>query len=262
MRSLSTVPPAVALLPDAAPFCLEAHGPEGVLLLHGFTGDPDEMRYLADSIHDRGYTVSVPRLPGHGTTGSDFRTTGHRDWWRRAIDAYLELAQRCPRVHLMGLSMGGVLATLLAAQFPARSLALFAPAFKVYDRRIALTPFMRFVLRPRRLSTGIEEPNESRRRMREEYWDVEWPEQTAHLLRLMRRGRRALSGLSGPVLTVVSQADRVVPADVAELIVARAGAAHHRVLRLTESEHVVVDGSERETVADATVEWLARNADS
>lgn len=247
---------------DAAPFCLEADGANGVLLLHGFTGYPAEMRYLAEQIHSAGFTVSVPRLPGHGTAGADFRTTGHRDWWRRAIDAYLELAQRCKNVHVMGLSMGGVLAALLAARFPTRSLSLFAPAFRVCNRQIVLTPLAKFVLRPRRVHSGIEEDSEARRQMREAYWDVQWPEQAAHLLRLMRRGRRALAGLTGPVFTIVSQADRTVPADVAELVVARAAGARHRVLRLTESDHVIVNGSERDTVAAATLEWLTQNADS
>src|SRR5580704_15003176 len=42
-------------------------GPDGVLVLHGFTGSPFSMRPLADKLAEAGYAVELPRLPGHGT---------------------------------------------------------------------------------------------------------------------------------------------------------------------------------------------------
>jgi hypothetical protein len=63
-----------------------------ILLLHGYTGYAGDMRFLATRLNEAGYSVVVPRYPGHGTNSRDFRSTTWRDWLRRATDAYLELA--------------------------------------------------------------------------------------------------------------------------------------------------------------------------
>lgn len=54
---------------DPAPFILTG-GDDGILLIHGFTGSPAEMRPLGCYLHERGLTVSAPLLPDHGTTAS------------------------------------------------------------------------------------------------------------------------------------------------------------------------------------------------
>ena len=43
----------------------------GIVFVHGFTGSPAAMRPWADFMNSRGYTVSVLRLPGHGTQWED-----------------------------------------------------------------------------------------------------------------------------------------------------------------------------------------------
>ncbi|HKK48867.1 MAG TPA: alpha/beta fold hydrolase, partial [Alkalispirochaeta sp.] len=78
-----------------------------ILLFHGFTGYPGDMRYLAGRLNEAGYTTVVPRLPGHGTNHEDFQSTSARDWRRKAVDAYLEVASRHDHVVVGGLSMGG-----------------------------------------------------------------------------------------------------------------------------------------------------------
>lgn len=93
-------------------------GRDGVLVLHGFTGNPQSMRPLAEAIANAGYTVELPRLPGHGTTVEDMMTTGWADWSGAADAAYRELATRCDRVAAVGLSMGGGLTAFVAEQHP------------------------------------------------------------------------------------------------------------------------------------------------
>lgn len=93
-------------------------GPTGVLVLHGFTGSPVSMRPLAESIANRGYTVELPLLPGHGTSPEDLAETGWGDW-SSAADAALEsLASRTQQTCVVGLSMGGGLCIWLAERHP------------------------------------------------------------------------------------------------------------------------------------------------
>lgn len=93
-------------------------GRAGALVIHGFTGCPQSMRGLAEAFAAAGFSVELPRLPGHGTTVEDMATTTWADWSGAVEAAYRELAGRCERVVAAGLSMGGTLAVWLAAGHP------------------------------------------------------------------------------------------------------------------------------------------------
>jgi carboxylesterase len=93
-------------------------GSHGVLVLHGFTGNPQSMRPLAEALADAGFTVDLPLLPGHGTRIEDMIPTRFADWSGAAETAYRALADRCERVVVSGLSMGGSLALWLAERYP------------------------------------------------------------------------------------------------------------------------------------------------
>lgn len=110
-------PPVAGVLPGAEPFS-GGPGPHGVLVLHGLTGSPQSLRSLATAFAAAGFAVELPLLPGHGTTVEDLATTGWDDWSGAAEMAYQELASRCDRMVLAGLSAGGSLAVWLAAHHP------------------------------------------------------------------------------------------------------------------------------------------------
>jgi carboxylesterase len=94
------------------------HGDVGVLVLHGFTGNPQSMRPLAEAFAAAGFTVNLPLLPGHGTQVEDMLPTSWDDWSAAAEEAYAELADRCRTVVVAGLSMGGTLAVWLGTRHP------------------------------------------------------------------------------------------------------------------------------------------------
>ncbi len=81
----------------------------GVLVVHGFTGNPSSMRIQAHAAADAGHHVEQPRLPGHGTSLEDMLPTRWDDWSGEAAAAYDRLAARADRIVVMGLSMGGTL---------------------------------------------------------------------------------------------------------------------------------------------------------
>ncbi len=80
--------------PEPAPFFLDG-GPTGILLIHGFTGSPPEMRLVGDYLHVAGLTVSAPLLPGHGTAIEDMNRVRWQDWAEHVEAAYQELRSRC-----------------------------------------------------------------------------------------------------------------------------------------------------------------------
>jgi carboxylesterase len=97
------------VMPGCEPFSHVGDRSTGVLVLHGFTGNPSSMTLQAHALADLGYHVEQPRLPGHGTTLADMMTTDWADWSGGAADAYDRLAARAERIVVMGLSMGGTL---------------------------------------------------------------------------------------------------------------------------------------------------------
>ena len=105
------------LLPGAEPWSAEG-GRAGALCLHGFTGNPTSMRGLAEAFAAAGFTVELPRLPGHGTTVEDMKTTDWADWTAEVEAAYQRLAARTDKVVVSGLSMGGSLTLWTALQHP------------------------------------------------------------------------------------------------------------------------------------------------
>ena len=86
----------------------------GVLILHGFTGSPASVLPWARGIHAAGYTVRVPRLPGHGTTWVDLNHTRWEDWYGAVEKELLALSVHCSRIFVAGFSVGGALALRLA----------------------------------------------------------------------------------------------------------------------------------------------------
>ncbi len=105
----------IQILPGAEPYSADG-GPIGVLVLHGFTGNPQSMRGLARAFAAQGCTVELPLLPGHGTSVLEMLKTDWSDWSAAAEKAYVELAERVDQVVVAGLSMGGTLALWLATR--------------------------------------------------------------------------------------------------------------------------------------------------
>ena len=104
----------------------------GILLLHGLTATTAEVRLLAEKLHAKGYTISAPLLPGHGTQPEDLNETTWHDWAWTAEKAYQHLATVCDHVFIGGESMGGALALYLTAQHEeVAGVMCYAPAIKL-----------------------------------------------------------------------------------------------------------------------------------
>ena len=104
----------MAVLPGAGSFYFEG-SQTGCLLLHGFTGCPQNVRPLGDFLARGGLTVLGARLAGHGTRVEDMERTGCDDWIESANRGLDQLRDSCSTVYAIGISMGGTLALHLGA---------------------------------------------------------------------------------------------------------------------------------------------------
>lgn len=118
-------------MPGAEPLSHEVGSATGVLVLHGFTGNPSSVRPVAEAMVEAGFDVEMPRLPGHGTTIEDMMTTGWDDWFGAALGSFDVLADRCDRVVVAGLSMGGLLTLAVGGERAAAGLICVNPVARM-----------------------------------------------------------------------------------------------------------------------------------
>lgn len=247
LESMLSLPPGAKLLAAALPIRRDPPGAkEAVLLLHGFTGHPGELALQAEALAAAGYAVSVPRLPGHGSGRADFLATDEKDWLRRALDAALELRAAYGTVHLLGHSMGGLLAALVASalqdggggpedESAAPRLVLLAPAFLLSKAGVAAAPFVAPfapVLRRGRPVPASEAQDPVRAYLHGEYRSDDLVREAAALRRLQLAARRRLPALRSRLLVVVGSEDASVPPRVAAYIEDKARAARGVEVRL------------------------------
>lgn len=127
------------------PFYFEG-GAEGIVLVHGYTGAPGEMRLLGEFLHKAGYTVQGVLLPGHAQTPALLAETTWHDWYQAVQEGVRNLQKHCQKVYIAGLSLGGLLTIKAAAELGVdKAVIMSAPIF-VYDRRQPYLPLLRYFI--------------------------------------------------------------------------------------------------------------------
>jgi carboxylesterase len=117
--------------------------PQGtVLLIHGLTACPDEMRELAEQIHEKGYEVRVPCLAGHGTDVANLSKIRASSWHDDVLSVFSVCSEQMP-VYVGGASFGALFSLMLAIRFPALVSGVFLLAPPIVFRSRAVECFCR-----------------------------------------------------------------------------------------------------------------------
>ncbi|ADG88031.1 esterase [Thermobispora bispora] len=244
------------VLPGAEPYHHDG-GPIGVLLCHGFTGSPQSLRPWGEYLAGHGLTVSLPRLPGHGTTWQEMNRTGWEDWYAELDKALAALRERCAEVFVMGLSLGGCLALRLAEVHPKaiRGVVAVNPSLVCDTPLLRLAPVLKWIVPSVRgvandiKREGVTELGYSRTPVRA----------AATLLRLWRLVQRDIDRIEAPVLVFRSREDHVVgPASVAFL---RSRLADRvEVRELTDSYHVATLDNDAPVIFEGSLGFIRSHA--
>ncbi|HJZ85063.1 MAG TPA: alpha/beta fold hydrolase [Polyangia bacterium] len=250
----------VAAASATSPFELRGDR-RGVLLLHGFTGTPFEVRSLGEALHARlGVTVSGPLLAGHGGSARALAATGWRDWEASALSALVELRARCDGVVVAGLSMGGLLALRLALvrQKDVAALALLSvPLWLPGWTGTAVRALDRMGLRvtvPKLGGSDVRDRAARRSNPSGRGFPVR---ALAELLDLQEQVRRDLPAVQKPTLIVHAEHDHTAPPACARALASRLGGRHVRLLWLPRSYHLTPIDVERDQVAREVGDFVA-----
>lgn len=245
---------------DLSSFYLNS-GSVGILLIHGFTGAPPEMRLIGDYLHQRQMTVSAPLLPGHGTYVEDMNRYQWTDWVDHARQALAELKSDCETVFVAGLSLGSLIALNLAAED--RDLPgaiLYSPSIKLTSRLIYLTPILKYFVRkvkkpPEKYAAQVAD--------RQNWTYNERPLAAAHeLLKIVRYTRSLLPKVKCPLFMVQGTKDDVIDPVCSRIIYDHSGSTDKEILILDNSGHCLTIDSQWETAAEKTRRFIVNHMDT
>lgn len=254
-------------------------GRDGILLIHGLTGTPAEMRFVGKGLNRAGFTVLGMQLAGHCGTEADLLATGWRDWYASVREAADRLSTQVDRLFVGGLSMGALLALKLAVDRPAQvqGIALYGTTFAYDGWTIPPIARLSFLL-PLAMRLGI---GRKRRFMEKPPYGIKcervrqriagsmlsgdsaagglagnpWPS-LAEFHRLSRRVRRQLGDVRAPCLVVHSSNDDVASVRNAQLVERKL--AQVETLLLYNSYHMVTVDQEHREVAARSADFFAR----
>lgn len=247
------------IVPGAEPIDLRGSGPRAALLLHGFGDTPQSLRYLAAHLHAAGFTVRAPLLPGHGRTPRAFDAVTAEELMEAAREALESLRAESPDVALVGVSMGGAIAAMLATEQPAPpALVLIAPYLEMgpvaqwstrFDWAWGWTgPFVR--------SGGDLSIRDADERTRSLSYGIV----TARVLRTLQtvagRGSAALPRVLVPTLMIQSKDDNRIAADAALRAFDRIGAAEKRLEWADDGRHVLTVDVGYRHVQQLAADWI------
>lgn len=210
-------------------------GPIACLVLHGFGGSPAEVRPVIDHLVRKGFTVSAPVLPGHGAEAGELGRTRFRHWVRAAERELLRLqgeGRRTP-VHLVGFSMGGLIALWLAARHGAASVTALAAPTLLRDTRQLESPLSRYLPHGAAPQPAVRS-----------------------LARLAGLVRRQLPLVQAPVQALQGDRDSWIDPESGAYLVARAASQAKRLLLLPGRDHFLGLERGRDEVARLTAEWI------
>lgn len=227
----------------------------GCLCIHGFTGAPYEVEPLVEYLKNRtDWVFRVPTLPGHGET---LRLKGvhYQEWIRHAEEELKELLEICDEVYVVGFSMGGLIASFLAAHYPVDKLILLsAAAYYIHPKQLAADVKM-FI---KDIFTGSIRNNELFLRYKRKITETPLAA-TLEFRRLVTYIRPMLHQVNVPTFIAQGESDGIVPPKSAEYLYRTIGAKEKKIIYIKESKHHICHCGERTVLFSQVLDFLGNS---
>ncbi|MFA7671518.1 MAG: alpha/beta fold hydrolase [Sphaerochaetaceae bacterium] len=237
-----------------------------ILAIHGFAGYPGELALVAKTLFNGGFDIFVPRLPGHGTNGSDFESTGNKEWLASCEEHLLTLLETYKNVSIVGHSMGGSLALILATKYNIKKVVLFSPALIVNQLNPLLINIASLFIKKKHIGWQAdprykffdERDADDDQYLGLEYWSYLYMEQIKGLAKISKESLVALKENKSSILVFTGTEDVRVPKKVGSIIYEH-DKENNKWINFDKGTHLIPYDIEDEVRAQAmeeTVKWL------
>ena len=273
---------------DQNGFSLKGDNGDTVILIHGLTGTPNEMKFLANFFNRKGYSVICPRLANHGAPMKIFKNSTWQDFYESVRKAMRspEVSGAAGNIFVSGLSMGALLALLLADEFKERISAvsclaptLFYDGWNSPGSKFLLPLGYRTLLR--HVFYFKEEPpygikNEAIQNRIHRYYnearldDMENVAQYGYpyfpitllcqLRLLVKHLTKKLSRIEMPIQLIQAKDDDVASVKNSKFIYDRVSSKNKEMILLYNSYHVITADQERDVVAQNMEDFFLRSS--
>lgn len=232
-----------------------------VLIAHGFTGSPYELQVLAEFLRNKGLFVSLPTLPGHGTTPDDLRKYGPEDWMNVLRSSYRKLEQQYEQINIIGLSLGGSLALKLASEVSSSSVVVIdAPVRLNFHAAIKIAlPIWRTLtgpdlIKPKRGMFANEQIPDYEQRCYDQIPIAVFQKMMRFLENEMNPS--TFKQITSPTLIIQASGDKVVSRNSAQLIFDNLGSIKKKQIDWQDRFHLIVQGEHKQELFQLIADWI------
>jgi len=243
------------------PFYFEGTNSKGILLIHGWTTTPYELRRLGKYLNENGYTVCAPLLRGHGTVPKDLENVKWEDWLEDIENAYRKLKENCNKVYIGGTSIGSCLAIMLAKKYPEISgIILMAMPYKIRFEKI-LIAYAKIWIKIKKYNRKYYPPtfggmNTITRLISYQTYSLASALET---FKLVQEARKNISLLDQPVFLIQSLNDHIVTKNSLEKIYDLLGSKIKRKKYIKRAYHTFISDIKNESVFEEILSFLNEN---
>lgn len=225
------------------------------ILIHGFTGTPWTFSELVPELKKNSFKVSVPLLPGHGTKPSDLQKVKWQEWYSTIHREYEKL-KNSKHVFLVGHSVGGALALLIAARNDIAGVVSLSAPYKFSYPGIKLLPvikpFVHCIKKHKNNFAGVKDAG----------YNCYPVKGISECMKMLKTLQREIHKVNCPVFFAHSRGDRRIKLKNMEKLLSGVSSSVKKSLVMENNYHMITKGQDRELLFKEVVSFIAEQTGS